>query len=197
MKNLGKFLAAGAAVAALSIGGVASAATVIDFIGGTNSTGTETDHLGDYFSLNYATGTLLGTTFSSTTPVNSDFVFNLIQPLGSSGNVQTEAQISGATANVGFDLFSGTPGSGTLLGTASGANPIIKFLSTPGAYYVEFFNSVDLPGTPEVALGETVSGNLTLSAAIPEPATWAMMVLGVGMLGAGLRTTNRRKLATA
>jgi hypothetical protein len=28
--------------------------------------------------------------------------------------------------------------------------------------------------------------------AVPEPATWAMMLLGVGMIGAGLRTARRK-----
>jgi hypothetical protein len=35
-------------------------------------------------------------------------------------------------------------------------------------------------------------GAFDLTLAVPEPATWAMMLLGVGMIGAGLRTNRRR-----
>ena len=37
-------------------------------------------------------------------------------------------------------------------------------------------------------------GNFTLLAAVPEPATWAMMIAGFGMVGVGMR---RRKVAKA
>ncbi|MBO9711552.1 MAG: PEP-CTERM sorting domain-containing protein [Sphingomonas sp.] len=37
----------------------------------------------------------------------------------------------------------------------------------------------------------------TLSAAVPEPATWAMMILGFGMVGGALRSTRRRPALAA
>jgi hypothetical protein len=36
------------------------------------------------------------------------------------------------------------------------------------------------------------AGIVSLALAVPEPATWAMMLLGVGMIGGGLRLTRRK-----
>ena len=41
--------------------------------------------------------------------------------------------------------------------------------------------------------GETESGNLTATVSVPEPATWAMMVAGFGLVGVGVR---RRRMTT-
>ena len=48
-----------------------------------------------------------------------------------------------------------------------------------------------LPGV--YTIGAT-SGRLTIAEAVPEPATWALMILGFGAAGAGLR---RRRVAAA
>jgi hypothetical protein len=39
--------------------------------------------------------------------------------------------------------------------------------------------------------------HITLFTGVPEPATWAMMILGFGMVGAGLRLRRRDELARA
>ncbi|MBB5685489.1 PEPxxWA-CTERM sorting domain-containing protein [Sphingobium boeckii] len=39
--------------------------------------------------------------------------------------------------------------------------------------------------------------NIRFSNAVPEPATWAMMITGFGMVGSGMRRGRRTKLATA
>jgi hypothetical protein len=72
-----------------------------------------------------------------------------------------------------------------------GAFPLLALYSngngTDGASFTgnvagtEFFNE---SGTLNIC-DVTTSG-------VPEPATWAMMLLGVGAIGAGLRTANRR-----
>jgi len=60
--------------------------------------------------------------------------------------------------------------------TATGANQLLSFLSigTP-------------TGLPPIALLDNVS----LTAAVPEPATWAMMLIGFGMIGASARYRRR------
>ena len=45
--------------------------------------------------------------------------------------------------------------------------------------------------------GGTVGGGAAVPAAVPEPATWAMMLLGFGAVGAGMRSARRRKVAFA
>jgi hypothetical protein len=57
-----------------------------------------------------------------------------------------------------------------------------------GSYYVQV-DPADIAKS-----GETVNGSLTVTV-VPEPASWTMMILGLGGLGATLR--GRRKLAAA
>ena len=46
--------------------------------------------------------------------------------------------------------------------------------------------------------GANIHATFTLmSAAVPEPATWAMMILGMGMVGAGLRLRRRQTVSAA
>jgi hypothetical protein len=52
-------------------------------------------------------------------------------------------------------------------------------------------------GGPDSDKYYAVSELQAFGAAVPEPATWAMMLLGVGVIGAGLRMQRRTTLATA
>lgn len=116
--------------------------------------------------------------------------------------------LSNLAANT-FDLgeFSFDFGMGNvLLGTYSG---VVNFVS-PGRYSIEqthlvtggtgdFFQAsgsfdssgfLTFPGgRPNVT--QTFSGTLSLPA-VPEPATWLMLILGFGAVGAGLRSRERR-----
>lgn len=59
---------------------------------------------------------------------------------------------------------------------------------TPGKYSLET-SDTGFAGSP----GATANGNFTFDiTAVPEPATWAMMLFGVGMIGAGLRMARRK-----
>ena len=64
--------------------------------------------------------------------------------------------------------------------TATGASQVLSFLSigTP-------------TGLPPIAMLDNVS----LTAAVPEPATWAMMFVGFGMIGASARYRRRNTRA--
>jgi hypothetical protein len=42
-----------------------------------------------------------------------------------------------------------------------------------------------------------LSGTVKVSAAVPEPASWALMIAGFGLAGAALRTRRRQTLAAA
>lgn len=65
--------------------------------------------------------------------------------------------------------------------TADSSSDVLSFLAIGGPGAIE----------PPFALLDGVS----LTAAVPEPATWALILAGVGFLGAGLR--RQRRLATA
>ena len=79
---------------------------------------------------------------------------------------------------------------GVLLSVGAGANQVLYDLS------------LDNPGSPPADLfsinkqGGYVVGDGVFATGVPEPATWAMMLAGVGMIAAGLRMA-RRKVATA
>ncbi len=118
-----------------------------------------------------------------------DFSFDLVTPLGSSTSVQLSAQLlkKGASTPelIQYSLYSGTSGSGTFLSQSSvDYSPTIAFTPAAGSYYVEV-NYIAVSG--EVAGG-------TLTSAVPEPASWAMMLVGFGALGVALR---RRAAKTA
>jgi hypothetical protein len=57
----------------------------------------------------------------------------------------------------------------------------------PGEYTI----SVDgvASGGPSVGIGS----NISFSAAVPEPATWGMMIVGLGMVGSTLRLRARKR----
>ena len=78
----------------------------------------------------------------------------------------------GTDARVGFDVFS-----------SSGVNT--AYLSLNDSFY-----TVDLTTGAATAVGAIGASNirgLTFGRAVPEPASWALMIGGFGLLGAGLR----------
>ena len=103
------------------------------------------------------------------------------------------------------NVWSGLDSTGTLLATlllpttANGANtpgcfgtnfcPYVPFGVTFSgfAHSVNFGGSNDQIGFDDITLGSATAGG------VPEPATWAMILMGFGLVGFGLR--NRRKPA--
>lgn len=92
-------------------------------------------------------------------------------------------------------------GIGTLLGTTDGADETLDF-GWSGVLYGHgddgFLYTIDAatlagtqiaPTTPDLVFGMAVAPG-----AIPEPATWAMLVLGFGVLGAGMRRSRPQRL---
>ncbi len=140
-------------------------------------------------------------------------------------SIYQDVYLTPGSYDIGFDSYFtnngfAEPGDSTLTATIAGQsladidlNSIIPGVWTThagkadilsaGNYLVSFtFNS---PDSPEYAkdvvidqayvVGDSGGGGVPISAA-PEPATWALMLAGVGMAGAALRF-GRRGLATA
>jgi hypothetical protein len=136
---------------------------------------------GGPFSLANDLATLPGTLLASGTTY--DFTFTVAPPLGTLATIQIQAQAqkSGDNEPITFDFYSGDPGSGTFLATSStGTNANLSFNPGAGDYYIEV--------TPAYIAknNEALSGTILIST-VPEPAAWAMMLVGFGGLGATLR----------
>jgi hypothetical protein len=103
-----------------------------------------------------------------------------------------------AVSNISGTFDSGTlslyDASNTLLGSGAlgglpgfvmiGATPTVGLF--PGAYHIQVTGNVSDPLGANFTLG-------VFGAAVPEPATWATMIAGLGMLGGALRFRNARK----
>jgi len=160
-----KLLIAGATLAlSAAISAPASAAVIIKPV----SSG--------LFNLANPIGTILGVKVSKANTY--DFTFKL----GGTYDVIMQMQAAmakGVAEPISFALYSGLPSSGTLLGATSYVTgPAMEKVLGPGSYYLQI--------TKIAKTNELVSGSLNLSA-IPEPATWALMISGFGLMGATLR----------
>jgi len=177
MKRLFFTALAGAAASAL-IATAASAATII------------TPFIGGPFSLINPLGTLPAVAMLKKNTY--DFTFTMVPPLaGSSSQVQLQAQAQikpFISEIITFDLYSGTPGTGSFLNTSStGTNALLLTALSAGNYYVEV-KPAYIASNKEVSSGSIVTS-------IPEPATWGLMLLGFGIAGTALR--RRTVLAAA
>jgi hypothetical protein len=117
-----------------------------------------------------------------------DFTFD-ISGVGSA-LTQVEASIRGPVSEpIQFSLFSGAPGAGTLIATSALMDgPSLTDTLGIGSYFLQIDN---------IAVnGELLSGGLQVFA-VPEPATWGLMLLGLTGLGAVLRHRRRPSLAAA
>jgi len=87
------------------------------------------------------------------------------------------------------DLFPQTLSNYAILAsTGSGANEVVYALNVDGSGF-NFFNIVTSPSYAYV------EDDGTFTTAVPEPGTWALMLLGAGMIGGGLRLTRRKNAA--
>ena len=155
--------------------GAASAAVII------------TAFLGGPFSGLNPIGTLPATFVQASNTY--DFTFDIVSPISGFSATQLAAIANGSVRTaelVQYQIYEGVPTTsdpenGTLLATSPLAFSPTVFLNLgPGQYYVNL-----LPA--EVSINnEVVSGSFVASP-VPEPAAWAMMLIGLGLGGAALR----------
>jgi hypothetical protein len=130
-------------------------------------------------------GVIPAGTYISGTAVD-DFTFTLLGKAGTTVQMQASAVSDASPQALAFELFSGSPGSGTFLANSGGtatAATLLKVLA-PGDYYAE----LSVTGAPN----ELVTGGLALtkvgrSSGTPEPGAWAMLLIGVAGIGAMAR----------
>jgi hypothetical protein len=119
-----------------------------------------------------------------------DFTFSI---LGGTYKTQLQMQASklsnGAPTPLTFTLYKGPTGSGSFWANSAGTSTAasLNLNLSPGNYYMQ----LDRVQAPK----ELVTGGLTLLSSVPEPASWATMMLGLAAIGGAART--RRRMAGA
>jgi len=116
------------------------------------------------------------------------------------------ADVSGAQVNY-FDLFSfdhavrADPAAFGLPATLDTADPcqiigggLFQFSNCANSL---FFDEIHPTTIAHLAIASAMSAQLDQASAVPEPATWLMLLLGFGLLGTKVRTTRRRALLAA
>jgi hypothetical protein len=165
-------------VLALGYSGIANAAVITDTwtFTGTNSgngsfTYDDTTGLVSSFTGNYGGNALTFITLNAPiTDVHPD-------PATGISTYQNVPNTHGA--NLGFDNLFPITVNGILASTGSGSNEIVYEISldSPGATLVDFF-SINPAGNYVFD-----NGTFAVTAAVPEPSTWAMMILGFAGVG--------------
>ena len=100
------------------------------------------------------------------------------------------------------DATSGANPPGTVIASGSETGPVTLYSSSAGGpsyKYYDFISLVDPLGSKylnhKVANDAFSIGAISATAAVPEPASWSLMILGVGGVGAALR--RRRRMVAA
>jgi hypothetical protein len=183
MRAITKFLGAVAVAAVLTTGGVASAATTFNTIDQTvlDATGTEN----------------FGATIDSTGVFNHAFSFTTVGSNDASGSVITIRTIKGLKdldfTSIDLDgLFAFTPDFGAPGHEPNESWSLFTALIGAGVHTINVHGTVIATSSVDAA---SYGGTINLSAvAVPEPGTWALMIMGFGGAGAMLRS--RRRQAT-
>lgn len=122
--------------------------------------------------------------------------------------VSTTFNFAGAQSAFGgiFDLSPGGEGMGIIftLGLLGGGTEVITQQvanNCVGCFFgiksTNPFTSVTFKSGTQPGVAETFNfNNLKIAAAVPEPATWAYMLIGFGFMGGVMRSAKRRKKIT-
>jgi hypothetical protein len=172
-----------------TIGGLAAGLAAIALAPAANAVDvTNTYHVGDPLHFQITSGTPtspsitanFGDGFSSAVNFDDIFEFTIPQNGTGSGSISTSFSSKNNKLVITDLIINGTHyvvptnGSGQFLAVSG-----IPILSN-------VMNTIEVIGTT-AKFGGTFSGTATFSAAVPEAATWAMMLAGFGFVGAAMR----------
>lgn len=175
-KLVSTFAMTAAAVGLVAIGTAAQSATVIKTIDGGPFSGA--NPIGGFPVIELLTADTYDFTFTIDTPVAGVTQLQL----------QAQTELTHAAEPISFDLYSGTPtGTHSLIAASPvSTSSVLSELLTPGAYFVQVTPS-------QIAVNKEVDSGSLIAASVPEPASWALMLIGVGAIGAALRASGARK----
>jgi len=128
-------------------------------------------------------GSIVSNAFAFTAGQTLDLLFDIGGSQRNGGTNDYTATLYDAANNVLATL------TGTVDATDAFATKTLSYVATTGGLAHFSFSSTSADNVGPLL------DNVSFSAgAVPEPATWALMLLGVGAIGAGLRRQQRRKL---
>lgn len=145
---------------------------------------------GAYFVSDYAHPQTLYQSVTLLANTSYTFGFDLYKPANGSANLN-DATFSASLAGTPFASFMGSQVSATTWQTFSGA---YTFNATTSGDFKFSFTSFGNPGKDFVIDRVYLAATSSIPGAVPEPASWALMVVGFGALGSAMR---RRRPVTA
>lgn len=190
MKKLGTILISGAAALAAS---QANAATVID-----GACVSVTDSAGCLFSGNINSSTMGGNSF-----LNAQNAYNLYNDTHPTANPDILLTVLAASDDANFSSFGSITGGGSSSGTwdltgfqvdfvaVKASNAFVLYqLSSPAS--TGSWDTFDIPfrNNPH-DISHLVFFGTKGTPAVPEPATWAFMILGFGAIGGAMRRNRK------
>ena len=151
--------------------------------------------------------TIVTPTFTSPTngltyTPHSGTYFAALGAIGADGTLsQTFADVAGQSYEASFYLASDGLTPNDFAVTGPGALSLPTMTDVPASPYVFYFGFFTGSGSDTITFiarddpGFFSLDDVSVTAVVPEPATWATMILGLGLAGAALR--RRRTLAAA
>jgi hypothetical protein len=136
---------------------------------------------------------LINTAFTYNGVANQELGFDLSDPAKAFTSAEFRIFVGGGTATQATLTFVDTAGQQFQSTFAIPSNGFFNAQATNGEQ-INFF-SVGTNGSFEDARQIRIGGIGAIGALVPEPASWALMIMGVGGIGASLR--RRRALAPA
>ena len=174
---------------ALTIASAASATVTVTASSGLNKpdplTAGSVVVSGPTTTINFGQNPVALPTFSGSFTFNNTVadLYNIVISSSTPGITFSSVSLTGPGGPYGFSLFPDN----TSLKLAN------TFLAT-GSYTLNFSGNNTNPPTGDISAAGALTGNVTITP-LPEPATWAMMLLGFGAIGLTVRS--RRKPALA
>ena len=178
-----------AGAAALAVASAANAAVTIGSTGGTNGTTSAvvTDGLGNPNKIEFDTTNAAAGSFAN--------FFNFFSDSSNLGVLSATTATNPASTVSLLQLFTGgtmTTAGTTLVNSATGSGNTLTLTSAllPNTWYTFKYS-----GTLATAGDISGPASFYTHAAVPEPASWALMLLGFGAVGYAMRRRRRPALA--
>ena len=184
----------------LAVPGAASAATIVYNSGPAFDSAAGSTLVEDFddatllpgVTVTTTTGSVSGGLFQDRLVPGASTTFNFTSAQSAFGGI---FDLSPGGAGLGLSFTLGFLGGGTEIVSQQLAN------SCTGCFFgfssTNPFTSVTLNSGTQGGVAETFNlNNLQIAAAVPEPATWALMLIGFGFVGGAMRSSKRQQKLT-